>query len=245
MTAYRAPVADGQTQTCAQPHPQTHGSEPHWALMTEAENLPPTQYLQQTGQTGQTKQAPDTRQAAGTGLVTRIRQVAEIKDLTAAAGMNWPLEPALGRAEWVHFPSAGTCVRDIGAESVHACRDFVTATLRRWGAAERQDDVAVVVSELVTNALRHALPAPAPAAGSVRWPIQVGLAWPMSGLLCAVSDPSDLLPVPRVADPLDETGRGLHVVAALSDEWGCSEPGPTGKTVWARFVTAAVPPPAL
>jgi hypothetical protein len=228
MTAYRAPVADGQT----------HGSELHWALMTEAEPLPPTQHIQQTKQT---KQAPETRQAAGTGLVTRIRQVAEIGDLTAAAGANWPLEPALGHAGWVHFPSAGTCVRDIGAESVHACRDFVAATLRRWGAAERQDDVAVVVSELVTNALRHALPAPA--AGSVRWPVQVGLAWPMSGLLCAVSDPSDLLPVPRTADPLDETGRGLHVVASLSDEWGCSEPGPMGKIVWARFVTAAVPPP--
>jgi hypothetical protein len=35
-----------------------------------------------------------------------------------------------------------------------------------------------------------------------------------------------------------ESGRGLHVVASLCDEWGCTEPGPMGKVVWAMFATS-------
>jgi hypothetical protein len=34
---------------------------------------------------------------------------------------------------------------------------------------------------------------------------------------------------------LAETGRGLHVIAALADTWGCTPPSRTGKTVWALF----------
>jgi hypothetical protein len=37
-------------------------------------------------------------------------------------------------------------------------RDFALTVMNRWGAAQRGDDMAVVVSELLTNALRHALP---------------------------------------------------------------------------------------
>src|ERR1700735_1327289 len=39
-----------------------------------------------------------------------------------------------------------------------AAREFTAATLFRWGASARVDDIAVVVSELLTNALRHGLP---------------------------------------------------------------------------------------
>ena len=36
-----------------------------------------------------------------------------------------------------------------------------------------------------------------------------------------------------------ESGRGLHVVSSLCDEWGCTPPGPRGKVVWAMFATGA------
>jgi hypothetical protein len=48
-------------------------------------------------------------------------------------------------------------------ESVRIARQFATATLRRWGRPELLDEVPLVVSELVTNALRHALPDSLPA----------------------------------------------------------------------------------
>jgi hypothetical protein len=166
-----------------------------------------------------------------TRLTTKIGQMAA----AAANGARWPFATALDGTAWTQFPSAGTCAHSIGAESVRACRDFVIATLHQWGARDRDDDIAVVVSELVTNALRHALPTVGvPGAG---WPVQVGLLRSAGSVLCAVSDPSDRLPMPRDPDLLDESGRGLQVVASLSDEWGCSAPGAMGKIVWARFVT--------
>jgi hypothetical protein len=43
--------------------------------------------------------------------------------------------------------------------------------------------------------------------------------------------------VVKEADPLAETGRGLHVVGALADAWGYTQPGDRGKVVWAMFST--------
>jgi Histidine kinase-like ATPase domain len=125
--------------------------------------------------------------------------------------------------------------RTLGADvgSVRAARDFTVATLHRWGAAERSQDIAIVVSELLTNALRHALPEP----GEVRpqWPIRLGLLHPGPFVVCAVADPSRAAPVPQTRSSLAETGRGLHIICALSDQWGYTTPGEGGKVVWAMF----------
>lgn len=90
-----------------------------------------------------------------------------------------------------------------------------------------------MVSELLTNALRHAAPKPGPSWARV--PVQLGLMQPGACLLCAVLDPSDKLPAPREAGTYDETGRGLQVISSLSDGWGCTAPSPAGKVVWAFF----------
>lgn len=126
-------------------------------------------------------------------------------------------------------------VRTMGADagSVRAARDFTIATLRRWGTAERAQDVAIVVSELLTNALRHALPEQADTLS--RWPIRLGLLRHGSGVLCAVADPGRAVPVPQVPEPLTENGRGLQMVSALCDRWGYTTPGDAGKVVWAAF----------
>jgi len=123
-----------------------------------------------------------------------------------------------------------------GAESVRAARDFTGATLRRWGIGERGGDIVCVVSELLTNALRYTMPCP----GSVwpRWPVRLGLLQPGPWVLCAISDPSDEVPVAKDPGWFGESGRGLHVVGSLCDEWGCTEPGPMGKVVWAMFATS-------
>lgn len=57
-------------------------------------------------------------------------------------------------------------------------------------------------------------------------------------VVCAVADPSPALPALCEPSPLAESGRGLRIVAELSDSWGHSAPEPAGKTVWARLGTA-------
>ncbi len=123
----------------------------------------------------------------------------------------------------------------------------------RWGVADRSHDVASVVSELLTNALRHALPAElaAPPDGTASWPanpgrIRLGLLCAGHGVLCAVADPSTAAPVLRQPDWLDESGRGLQLVASISDSWGyCATPGQEGKVVWATFTATRRPQPEL
>ncbi|AZM55317.1 hypothetical protein DMA15_24390 [Streptomyces sp. WAC 01529] len=120
-------------------------------------------------------------------------------------------------AEW-DFPA------DPGA--VRTARSVVREQLGDWGLAPLGDVTALLVSELVTNSLRHA-----------SGPIGVRLvrpADPLGTLLVEVSDPLPDPPLARTAAPDDEGGRGLQLVARSSRSWGTrpGRPGSTGKTVW-------------
>ena len=170
--------------------------------------------------------------------------------LTPAAEMaglaigSWQPSPDRAPAGWACSPRIATRAFGLDPGSVRAARDFTVSTLLRWGMAERSQDIAIVVSELLTNALRHALPGPG--GSRPRQPIRLGLLQPESCVLCAVADPSKAAPAPRTPRSLAETGRGLHIVCALSDQWGCTTPSETGKVVWALFrprPDAAVPGP--
>lgn len=121
-------------------------------------------------------------------------------------------------AEWT-FPA------EPGA--VHTARSAVRGQLRTWGLDSVADITALLVSELVTNALRHAT-----------GPIGVRLVRPVGlggVLLVEVSDPLPDPPRERVARPEDESGRGLQLVASSSSRWG-TRPGEAGKTVWFELV---------
>ncbi len=192
------------------------------------------------------------RQAAARTFGARRGEKAGEADMTAhlsrlerSQGSRWLMLAAetagLAARNWRSSPAAparrpaliATCVLGADLGSVHAARDFTLATLRRWDASERSQDVAIVVSELVTNALRHALTE----AGDPRrrWPIRVGLLRFGPCVLCAVGDPSRAVPAPRMPGSLAETGRGLHIICALSDQWGYTTPNELGKVVWATF----------
>jgi hypothetical protein len=163
-----------------------------------------------------------------------LMAAAERAGLVSGSRRSPPDPAADGRAG---LPPMATRTLGTGAGSVRAARDFTVATLHRWGAADRSDDIAVVVSELLTNALRHALPGPA--AIGPRRPIQLGLLQPGTCVLCAVTDPTTAAPVPQAPSCLAETGRGLHIICALSDQWGYILLGGTGKVVWATFCSHA------
>ncbi|MER5217571.1 ATP-binding protein [Streptomyces sp. NPDC002838] len=142
--------------------------------------------------------------------------------------MSWPAWDVIGvidtegdRAEWT-FPA------DPGA--VRTARAVVRGRLRDWNLDSLADLAALLVSELVTNSLRHAT-----------GPIGVRLVRPagLGGvLLVEVSDPLPDPPRERVARPDDEGGRGLQLVAHSSRRWG-TRPDEEGKTVWFEL---AVPP---
>ncbi|MEU7043518.1 SpoIIE family protein phosphatase [Streptomyces varsoviensis] len=99
-------------------------------------------------------------------------------------------------------------------------RRLVRGQLRDWGLDEAVETAELLVSEVVTNALRYAH---AP---------RVGLRLVRSdALLCEVTDDDQSLPALLTAGRDDEFGRGLHVVSKLAREWGASRLA-RGKTVW-------------
>ncbi|MFJ5996738.1 SpoIIE family protein phosphatase [Streptomyces sp. NPDC092370] len=100
-------------------------------------------------------------------------------------------------------------------------RKGVVAQLERWGLSDAVFVTELVVSELVTNAIRHA-----------ESPIQLRLIHDTS-LICEVSDGGSTAPHLRRARTYDEGGRGLLLVAQLTERWGTRQ-GATGKTIWAE-----------
>ena len=183
--------------------------------------------------------AHPSRLAGSSANGTARHWLAPVMEMAAVTSGNRPPSPEPGPRDWTCFPKVATRTPGVDAGSVRAARAFTIATLQRWGAADRTDDVAIVVSELLTNALRHALPGPGEA--PPRWPVRLGLLQPGPCVLCAVADPSQQPPVPKEPSHLAETGRGLHVICALADTWGYTTPSATGKVVWAMFSTQAQP----
>ncbi|MFG3250268.1 SpoIIE family protein phosphatase [Streptomyces sp. NPDC048187] len=104
---------------------------------------------------------------------------------------------------------------------VAATRRSVGEQLTEWGLDDTAFVTELVVSELVTNAIRYGEP-----------PIQVRLIR-HTALICEVSDASSTSPHLRRAHAYDEGGRGLLLVAQLTQRWG-SRQTDTGKTIWAE-----------
>jgi anti-sigma regulatory factor (Ser/Thr protein kinase) len=116
-------------------------------------------------------------------------------------------------------------------ESAGAARRFANEFLARWRLSALADDVDLVISELITNALLHAR---ADRRVSPRATIRLDLEYADDGLVCRVADGSALPPAPEKAGDTAESGRGLLLVEALSAAWGWSHEA-HGKVVWARF----------
>jgi GAF domain-containing protein/anti-sigma regulatory factor (Ser/Thr protein kinase) len=112
---------------------------------------------------------------------------------------------------------------DVPAEpAVVACaRGDAARQVAAWGLEDLAFPTELIVSELLTNAIRHAAP-----------PIELRMILGDS-LSCEVSDASSAAPHLRRADRYDEGGRGLLLVAQLADRWG-SRHTRTGKTIWAQ-----------
>jgi anti-sigma regulatory factor (Ser/Thr protein kinase) len=103
-------------------------------------------------------------------------------------------------------------------------RRRLRAELAREGIdADSIDEVVLVASELVGNAVRHTPTGPL----EVTWEIDA------DGVTVRVADPSSILPTLRTPLDSEPRGRGLTIVAAVSDDWGAYPLG-SGKRVWAH-----------
>jgi anti-sigma regulatory factor (Ser/Thr protein kinase) len=110
------------------------------------------------------------------------------------------------------------------AEDVRDARYFVGGVLAGWGLDALSGDVAVIVSELVTNAIVHGHSS-----------CVVSVAHRERGVRVTVEDVRGVAPpVQREPGPTSSTGRGLVLVAALADDWGW-QPSARGKIVWAEL----------
>lgn len=126
-----------------------------------------------------------------------------------AEGASAPVREVL-----LHFPIAP----EAPARARAALRGLVEGT-----PAARLDDAALVLSELVTNAVLHG-----------RTPLSVLLRLTGDVLRVEVADDSAIGPSFSMLDPTAVTGRGLLLVSELADAWGI-EPRGTGKAVWCEL----------
>lgn len=126
-------------------------------------------------------------------------------------------------------PYTTACPLPFQADSVKTARDVTRSTLARWGLSELGDDAALVVSELVTNAVRYGMYAH----GSHE--ITLLLMRVAPHVLLAVADPSDDVPRRKEPDFISENGRGLYIVETYSQCWGWDPLRRGGKAVWALF----------
>lgn len=114
-------------------------------------------------------------------------------------------------------------------ESPGIARNVTKDTLGRWSLDHFYDDAAVVVSELVTNAIRYGL------CPDARDPLRLVLVRYERQLVCMVTDPTDSAPKMQEPDYVAESGRGLHIIDAMSRAWGWTPLLGGGKAVWASF----------
>lgn len=120
-------------------------------------------------------------------------------------------------------------------QAAREARLFARATLLRWGMRDVVDDALLLVSEMVSNCVRHGAP-----------PLRLTLRLRSGLLRIAVNDGGPGVPRPRLSSVPPEgvingvhiagSGRGLTLVAAISTAWGISEyaAGP-GKTMWCEL----------
>jgi anti-sigma regulatory factor (Ser/Thr protein kinase) len=146
--------------------------------------------------------------------------------VTDSSGMSvsWPLSTSLPLGA---LPGATPCAR------LHA-----RAVLHEWGMDDLAEAAELIVSELVTNAVRASTaPDGSPRYDGTGMPVVVlRLASDRFKLLVEVWDVIPGAPATGHPGPDDESGRGLILVAAECDRWSWqSVPGWPGKVVWAEL----------
>lgn len=119
-----------------------------------------------------------------------------------------------------------------------SARGHARNLLAEWGLGAFEEKVSLVVTEIVTNSML--------ATAKVRWeaerpPVRLWLLAGPDGILIAVWDAVASMPQPRAAGELDESGRGLQLVAHFSARWDCYQPpAPYAGKVTRALITSPI-----
>ncbi|MGZ9931815.1 ATP-binding SpoIIE family protein phosphatase [Streptomyces sp. NC-S4] len=112
-----------------------------------------------------------------------------------------------------------------GIEAAPRARAFAQGVLASWRFPVELCDLGVLAaSELVANSLQHGTP-----------PMRLRLRRTDRRLIIEVTDGDDHLPRRRRAEPADETGRGISIIATIASAWGSRRTPGGGKAVWCEF----------
>ncbi|APY87521.1 PAS sensor protein [Streptomyces alfalfae] len=112
-----------------------------------------------------------------------------------------------------------------GIEAAPRARAFATGVLASWRFAPDLHDLGVLAaSELVANSLQHGTP-----------PMRLRLRRTDRRLIIEVTDGDEHMPRRRHAEPADEAGRGIAIVATIASNWGSRRTPGGGKAVWCEF----------
>lgn len=149
----------------------------------------------------------------------------------AAPGPGLPKQQAsgTGTAHQSSWPLVSSLEFGALATAVPCARLHATTVLHEWGMGELADDAELIVSELVTNALKASQSLP-----EIR-PFALCLRSDCKRLIIEVWDHCPGEPRSTLAGGDAEGGRGLHVVEALSARWGYERTGYSAKVVWAEL----------
>ncbi|MCH0543032.1 SpoIIE family protein phosphatase [Streptomyces sp. MUM 203J] len=145
-----------------------------------------------------------------------------IRTLARRGGRKDDVALLMARLTGIDAPDVARRRLDPVPRSVREARALARERLADWGLDELTDTLELLVSEVVTNAVRHS--------GGSR-PVDLRLVRTDS-LLCEVTDGGRDLPELRDAGPDDEEGRGLRVVNALAREWGAGRSADGTTSVW-------------
>ena len=179
---------------------------------------------------------------AGSGMNSGLGLEASIGEMTEHLSLRFAdateVAGALGLAEITGMAArqpaqqpAATSAFPSQPQSARRAREFTRITLQDWDMPGQIEVAELVVSELVTNSLRHGVL-------SARWmpgehPIGLTLLRLDPYLMCMVTDPGSQCPVRIDSCSSAESGRGLQVVESCSVRWGWEPVADEGKVVWA------------
>jgi DNA-binding NarL/FixJ family response regulator len=144
------------------------------------------------------------------GYVVKDAELDYLVDLLESVGQQPDIEATLDLPQ--ALTSAGTA------------RKFVTEKVTEWKLEMLLDDALLVASELAANAVTHA-----------DSPCRIRLSLNTVALRIDVIDTGAGTPEPQPASFTEEHGRGLHLVAALTNAWGLEVVPGEGKLVWAEL----------
>jgi serine phosphatase RsbU (regulator of sigma subunit) len=176
----------------------------------------------------------DTLETRARAIISATSSLNQAADRILAAQLPGSGEPAddvtllLARTPGAPLGSASTMIQS-RPQHVAAGRRFTRDTLAGWDEAQLVPTACLLVSELLTNAIRH-----------TSEPIGLRLHHSDHEIIAEISDDHPRLPRKMLTAPADEYGRGLTLVEALADCWG-SLPANGGKIVWFTLATSRLP----